>query len=73
MELYSISHEPYECTSPNSKSHDVEWASNLLTCVFTVTHVPLELGRQAERPEGLGKEPQYHAKMDTEDKNTSPL
>lgn len=23
MELYSISHEPYECTSPNSESHDL--------------------------------------------------
>lgn len=60
-------------TFPNSRSHNVEWASNLLTCVFTVTHVQLESGRQAERAEALGKEPQYHAKMDTEDKNTSSL
>lgn len=42
LEPYCIFYEPCERIIPNSGSHDVEWASNLLTCVFTkttVTHV----------------------------------
>lgn len=54
---------------------DVEWASNLLTCVFTettVTHVRLDWEAK-QKIEGLGNEPQYRAKMETEDKNASSL